>query len=57
MTVKITYTDGTTETYYGVTSFTNNGSVVEFKGKKSPTGTVELFQINWASIRKIEMSA
>jgi hypothetical protein len=57
MTVKITYTDGTTETYTSVTSFTNDGSIVEFKGKKSPSSPVEAFQFNWASIRKIELSA
>lgn len=55
MTVKITYTDGSTETYTKVTDFKNDGVVVKFRGSLDGS-TLSLWEINWASIRKIEMT-
>lgn len=56
MTITITYVSGKTETYTSVTEFSNNGSVVAFKGKLGGQDPVRAWQINWAGVLKIEMS-
>ncbi len=56
MTVTITYTNGTSETYTSVTGFANNGTIVSFKGKLAGREPLKDWQINWASVTKIEMS-
>lgn len=56
MTIKITYASGATETYTGCTDFTNNGSVVAFRGKLSGQDQVKSWQINWSLVAKLEMT-
>lgn len=56
MTIKITYSNGTTETYTSVTDFSNNGTIVSFRGKLAGQDAVRSWQINWSAVTKIEMT-
>ncbi len=53
MTITITYTDGTTETYTGCSCYTNDGDFLRFKGKLSGQETAVEWEINCDSVRKV----